>query len=61
MTLSEIRQWLNRPAAEYAIDIESGYVLFSALELKKMTASMRHALSSQIAMVGFAREARATA
>ena len=28
MTLAEIRQWLNRPAAEYAIDIESGYVLF---------------------------------
>lgn len=57
MTLSEIRQWLNRPATEYAIDIESGYALFSALELKKMTPAMRRTLSSQISMVGFARSA----
>lgn len=58
LTIQEIRQWLNRPASEYAIDIESGYALFSALELQKMTSQMRHILSSQISMVSFARNER---
>jgi uracil-DNA glycosylase len=55
LTLAEIRQWFNRPATKYAIDIESGYALYDRTELKRMTPQMRYILSSLISMVGFAR------
>jgi hypothetical protein len=54
-TLEEIESWLNLPAESYAVDIESGYALFSRAEINRMTKKMRYLLSSQISMVGFAR------
>lgn len=54
-TLNEIENWLNQPTTRYTIDIESGYALFTDPELKNMTPNMRHTLSSQISMIGFAR------
>lgn len=54
-TLSEIRNWSLLPAEKYSVDIESGYALFSRAELNRMTQKMRYILSSQISMIGFAR------
>jgi uracil-DNA glycosylase len=53
-TIQEIENWIKLPTSRYTIDIESGYALFTSSELKKMTSSMRYALSSQISMIGFA-------
>jgi uracil-DNA glycosylase len=54
-TLDEIRAWLDLPAESYAVDIESGYALFSRAEINRMPKKLRYILSSQISMVGFAR------
>jgi uracil-DNA glycosylase len=54
-TFDEIEEWFSRPATRYAIDIESGYALYTKLELKHMTPQMRYLLASQISMIGFAR------
>ena len=56
LTLGEIEDWLDMPASSYAVDIESGYALFNKRELEHMTSYMRTLLSSQISMVGFARD-----
>lgn len=53
--LDEIKNWLNLPADYYAVDIESGYALFTSAELQNITNKMRYNLSSQISMIGFAR------
>lgn len=55
--LDEIKSWLAKPASCYAIDIESGYALFSKQELDKLPQSLKYIISSQISMVGFARSA----
>ena len=54
-TLDEIRAWLDLHAEKYSIDIESGYALFSKAEINRMPKKLRYILSSQISMVGFAR------
>ncbi len=55
LTLDEIKAWTARDADYYAIDIESGYALYTKAELNRMTQGMRYILSSQISMIGFAR------
>lgn len=54
-TLEEIKNWMNLSANYYSVDIESGYALYTGTELKNMTQKMRYILSSQISMIGFAR------
>lgn len=54
-TLDEIGNWARKPAPYYVCDIESGWVLYSKVELGRMTKRMRRRLASQISMVGFAR------
>lgn len=57
-TLDEIRFWLEEPAERYAVDIETGYALFSKPEIdrmKKYCPKQLRILSGQISMVGFAR------
>lgn len=54
-TIDEIADWFAEPAVEYAVDIETGYALFSKSELRKMTPQERYFLSSQISMISFAR------
>jgi uracil-DNA glycosylase len=54
-TLKEIEDWINLPADRYTVDIESGYALYTSQELKDMSPNMRYAISSQISMVGLAR------
>lgn len=56
--MDEIRAWMALPAERYAIDVESGWALFSKTELermKKYTPGQARILSSQLSMVGFAR------
>jgi len=53
--LDEIKDWLSLPSSYYAVDIESGYALFTSAELQNMTPALRYSLSSQISMIGFAR------
>jgi hypothetical protein len=54
-TIPEIADWFTEPATEYAVDIETGYALYSKAELKRMTPKERYFLSSQISMISFAR------
>ena len=54
ITLEEIRDWLQTPAQSFAVDIESGYALYTRAEISHMTPQMRNIISSQISMVGFA-------
>lgn len=59
-TLQEIEEWLEVPATAYAVDIETGYALFSKTEiarLAKQAPDMLRLLAGQISMVGFARSA----
>ena len=55
-SLAEIKQWLDEPAKEFAIDIESGRALYTDVELKHMPSSAIQILNRQISMVGFARD-----
>lgn len=55
LSLDEIAEWFTRPVESYSIDIETAYILYSKLELEKMTPKQRYRLSSMISMVGFAR------
>ncbi len=57
ITLAEIAAWLRRPATKYAIDIETGYILFTEAERKRMSSQQLQILSTQIAMIGIARSA----
>lgn len=54
-TLSEILEWLHRPAEVYSVDIESGHALYTNAERKRMTKKMIFLINSQISRVGFAR------
>ncbi len=54
--IEEIENWFRLPANRYTVDIESGYALYTDVELKNMSPNMRYALSSQISMVGFERD-----
>lgn len=56
LTLAEIDAWFAQPATSMAVDLETGYALYSKQELKKMTSKMRVLLSNQISMIGFARD-----
>lgn len=56
VTLSEIEAWFQTPASSYAIDIETGYSLFSRAELKNLPYKMKKILAELITMVSFARD-----
>jgi len=56
--ISEIEAWAALPAEAYAVDVESGWALFSKTELeriRKRNPWRLRILSSQLSMVGFAR------
>lgn len=58
-SLDDIEQWFKIPASRYAADIESGTILFTKAEnrrLKKKAPKLWQILTSQISMVGFARD-----
>jgi uracil-DNA glycosylase len=54
-SVQEIISWIQRPADMYAVDIETGYALYTHIELTSMLPRHRFYLSSQISMIGFAR------
>lgn len=56
VTLSEIEDWFSKPSTSYAIDIETGYALFSRSELKNMGLKMKRILAELISMVSFTRQ-----
>ena len=60
-TLPEIDDWIEQPAEAYAVDIETGYALFSKTEITRMSKQapdMLRLLAGQISMISFARSAK---
>jgi len=56
-SLPEIEAWLKLPGSgTRAVDIESGYALYTKPEIHRMSQKQKYRLASQISMVGFARD-----
>jgi hypothetical protein len=56
VTLDEIETWFQTRADSYAIDIETGYSLFTKAELKNLPFKMKKILAELITMVSFASD-----
>lgn len=57
-TFDEMKEWLDQPATQFSVDIETGYALFSHTEIERMKKHQPQLvtlLSGLISMVGFAR------